>query len=78
VRPKTEPKPSVARGPLPPAGKPLARETSGDALAESNHVAPAGTLRAGQTATLTARNGRKMTCTGGNTARNIPRTCFWN
>ena len=52
----------------------------GDPLKESLQVMPAGTIRTGQTVTFTARNGRKITCTGGNNSHqnHVPRTCFWN
>lgn len=50
----------------------------GDAMKESLHVMPPGSIQTGQTMTLTARNGRKMTCTGGNQQQGVRRTCFWN
>jgi len=51
----------------------------GDPLKESVHIWPRGTIRTGQTVTATARNGRKITCTGGNLGpSHVQRTCFWN
>lgn len=52
--------------------------TGGDATKESFKIIAAGSLPTGTTREYTAPNGRKMTCTGGNIHRNIPRTCFWN
>ena len=57
--------------------KPAPLGPSGDATMESKYIMPSGTIRAGQTMTLTARNGRKMTCTGGRGSR-VARICFWN
>jgi hypothetical protein len=57
--------------------KPSSRAGLGNATKESMAIMPAGTIRTGETMTLTARNGRKMTCTGGS-QHGIRRTCFWN
>jgi uncharacterized caspase-like protein len=50
----------------------------GDPVAESMHIMPVGSIATGQTVTITSRNGRKITCTGGSIARGVQRTCFWN
>lgn len=51
----------------------------GDATKESLNISGPGTIRTGQTVTLTARNGRTMTCTGGRMGPNhLPRRCVWN
>jgi uncharacterized caspase-like protein len=57
-----------------------ARGAAGDATKESLAIMPAGTIRTGEMMTLTARNGRKMTCTGGRMQglNHTKRTCFWN
>lgn len=57
--------------------RPSSRAAVGDATRESMAIMPAGTIQTGQTMTLTARNGRKMICTGGS-QHGIKRTCFWN
>ena len=60
------------------SAKPSSLQAPGDAAAESKYIMPRGTIRSGETMILTARNGRKMTCTGGRRGRGAARTCFWN
>jgi hypothetical protein len=50
----------------------------GDATKESYAVMGQGTIKTGQTATFTARNGRTMTCVGGNNTGTVARRCSWN
>lgn len=49
-----------------------------NATKESLKLRGPGGIKTGETIVLTTGNGRKMTCTGGSTTRNEPRTCFWN
>lgn len=52
--------------------------SSEDAAAESMKIMGPQTLQTGKTVTLTSRSGRKMTCTGGDAARQVKRTCSWD
>lgn len=81
-RSRTAARPPAAEAPEKETGrsssaKPSSPQASGDAAAESKYIMPPGTIRTGETMTLTARNGRKMTCTGGR-GHSVARTCFWN
>ncbi|MDB5581405.1 MAG: hypothetical protein JWR80_6581 [Bradyrhizobium sp.] len=80
-RDRTAARPSSADTPALESGSgragPSSRAALGDATKESMTIMPPGTIRTGHTMTLTARNGRKMICTGGS-QHGVRRTCVWN